>query len=92
MNGISYLYDCPRCLGTGIEKSRIDEGIFGVGNCSVCNGESFMSETQMQRFESGERRRLDRIRKGISLAEEAARLGISANELRDREHGRYANE
>lgn len=71
--------ECPRCQGLG--------GISGQ-YCRVCCGYARVTVEYAARLKEGERKRLERIRRGVSLTAEAERLGITPRELDDREQGR----
>lgn len=57
-------------------------------HCFTCHGAGEISEEHVRLIEEGERLRADRIARGLSLREEAARLGCPPRELSDREQGK----
>lgn len=82
---------CPHCNG--------DRRVFmfwdgsehrgsGFVNCSTCKGEGFITDEHMTRIVEGKKRRDDRVERGVSLKEEAERLGINPVELSAIERGR----
>ena len=83
---------CSTCGGEGTLSGLIKptSGACYLGSlpCPSCKGTGAVAAVQAQQMAEGERRRLDRIRRGVSLKEEALRLGISPAALSDFEHGR----
>lgn len=86
---------CPRCDGSGFYSAvvcgiRSDGGRFSEVRrlpCATCRSSGRISEQRAAAMNAGERMRQDRIRRGISQREEAARLGITPQELSRRELG-----
>jgi hypothetical protein len=77
------------CFWDGVDpKTGKRTGGYGSMPCFMCNGTGEVDEGFEARLALGENRRQDRIARGLSLRQEAARLGITAEELCDREHGR----
>jgi hypothetical protein len=82
---------CPFCngakviagIGCGKDGCRVMEVA-----CFDCKGTGQMTEEQLERVAEGRRRQRDRMSRDMTLREEAKRLGISARELSDIEHGR----
>lgn len=56
--------------------------------CGTCGGTGVITEEQAARIKEGRRLRNDRVARGVSQREEAARLGITPQELSKREAGR----
>jgi hypothetical protein len=83
---------CPTCIGKKGHRAiaRVDGGacVTEWRACSTCKGAGIVTPELAARIEKGERMRLDRIRRGASQADEAKRLGITTQELADREWGR----
>lgn len=82
---------CPACRG----KGRIEALACSTGacrdydmECSACKGTGETPEERVRILAEAERRRLDRIARGVSLREEARRLDVSATDLSNMEHGR----
>lgn len=86
---------CPRCHGTGSSTVlacgiRSDGGRFSETRqlpCTTCRSSGRISEERAAAMNAGERLCEDRIRRGVSQREEAARLGITREELSRRELG-----
>jgi len=80
---------CPVCNGrksqTGLVCIRRNDGPgtaeIRTDACRTCKGAGEISEAKAAALIEGERRRLDRIARGLSLNEESARLGITPIEL-----------
>ena len=60
--------------------------------CATCRGTGTITPELAQRLEEGEALAHSRKERGLSLREEAVRLGVSVRELSDREHGRLRAE
>ena len=81
---------CPVCEGR-----KAGEAILcGHGHCQIktvvcefCRGTGEVEEQRVMAYQEGRRRRNDRVARGVSLRQEAARLGISAMELGRIERG-----
>lgn len=86
------MMNCSTCGGAGKLSGLIKptKGACYLGSlpCPSCKGTGEIGEAQAQQMADGERRRRDRIHRGVSLKEEALRLGISPAALSDLEHGR----
>jgi len=57
-------------------------------DCGRCGATGEVTAAELARVEEGERRRRDRIARGVSLQQEAARLGLTPMALADIEHAR----
>ena len=88
---------CPDCHGAKVVTAFVDHadrkrsGVRQMA-CSECQGEGTVSTEHLERRAAGEVLREDRQRRGLSLREEAARLGVSPPELSRREHGQLERE
>ena len=86
------LMRCSTCGGegtlSGLIKPTRGACYLGTLPCPACEGTGAMGEVQARQMAEGQRRRRDRISRGVSLKEEALRLGISPAALSDLEHGR----
>ena len=85
------LIECPYCRGRGfVTGITCNQG--GCHDrsreCAVCLGYGEITVHYAERIADGERRRQDRIRRGLSLKKEAARLQMLPEILNDIEHGR----
>ena len=73
---------CEFCRGTGRTTAITCPGGRLVDQpCRKCKGEGELTAERRAELERGEQRRWDRINRGLSLREEARRLGISFPEL-----------
>lgn len=83
---------CPDCLGRGTVTALLcGRGINCRERelpCRICDGSGTITEEIQARIDAGKAMRADRIRRGLSQREEAARLGITPQELSKREAGR----
>ena len=80
---------CPSCKGTGKVSAFACPGfVLTELKCYDCLGAGEITEGHQEAKEHGERMRLERIARQVSLRDEAARLDISPRELSDIEHGR----
>jgi DnaJ-class molecular chaperone len=83
---------CPHCSGTGRSLVHVNRGdqphTWERQPCRTCAGHGLISREQADRIAEGERRREDRKARGLSLREEAARLGVKPWALSDIENGR----
>lgn len=88
---------CPHCDGAKVvncfwdgtdPKTGRRTGGYGPLTCFLCNGTGEVDQPYQARIVLGEIVRKDRIARGLSLRQEAARRGITAKELSDLEHGR----
>ena len=94
---------CPDCHGSGAGFAFIDVrdrsgkpfGRSGQISCLTCRGDKTVNKARWQRLQIlralGIALRDDRVNRGVTSREEAARLGISIWELRHRESPRYAD-
>lgn len=78
---------CPECEGKGFHVALACPGARIVHlPCRVCdNGE--ITQDDLDRIKAGRDKREDRIRRDMSLREEAKRIGISPVELSVIERG-----
>lgn len=83
---------CTKCDGTGRIFAHVHtrdpktHGFQYIG-CFHCDGTGKISKQQAELIEVGEELRKDRQRRGLTLRQEAERLGISIVELSERERG-----
>ena len=82
---------CPNCSGSKTIPALLHHsdgsGNWGCIQCSVCQGKGVITPEGLERLKQGNSMRLDRIGRGLSLREEAKRLGISPIVLSHREQG-----
>jgi hypothetical protein len=79
---------CPECKGAGETTGMGCPGFRPVKiPCFLCKGEKQISEERLQWIATGEAMRQDRRKRGVSLREEAKRLGIGPSDLTDMEFG-----
>lgn len=81
---------CPVCFGSGernVFAKRANSCTFEAIICSDCDGTGAVDAEYEARIAVGKRIRYDRLRRGLSLREEATRLGLSVVELSARERG-----
>ena len=86
---------CPSCGGakTGYRISCSDRGCrTGEITCDFCKGEGQVSSEASERWHKGRRGGDARVKRGLSLFEKAAILGIAAEVLNDIEHGRRSSD
>jgi len=86
---------CPSCDGnqtTLVHVNTKDPTTHGLRwmACSTCGGVGKVSEDHLRRMGIGRKLREDRRARGLSLMQEAERLGISVVELSNMERGRVA--
>lgn len=84
---------CGSCDGSGKSFAHINstdpaQHGFQWINCMTCGGAGTISEAHAERIAKGRQMRDDRVKRGLSLREEADRLGISVVELSAIEWGR----
>jgi hypothetical protein len=89
------LVECEWCLGGGTTVAFVDEfrdgkAIIGfrVVSCPACGGNGAVIRDHAERVAAGKERRAARLARGMTLLDEAWRLGISVVELSDIERGR----
>ncbi len=84
--------NCPFCGGEGkvmtfaCAANRRDSRI-GPADCSRCGGTGKVTAAQADAYAAGQRMREDRIGRGVSVREEAGRLGVTPSALSRRERG-----
>lgn len=83
---------CPACLGEKRVMVFIDyadgRGLHQMQDCSLCAGFGTVHPSLAAKVREVVTLRADRLARGMTLRQEASRLGISAKELSDRESGR----
>lgn len=82
---------CPDCNGKKrgiVHLNTVSGGRFEVRDCTFCEGTGFVRGHKAEKWREGEALRHDRKLRGLTLRQEAARLGISPSELSRREWGR----
>jgi len=80
---------CPDCAGEKVIRAVACPGFRPIVlTCEACKGTGSVDDAFLARRADGERLRMERIARGLSLREEAKRLGISPVLLSDRERGR----
>lgn len=82
---------CPRCHGSPESVAFVKFASGGcrlvkVG-CELCGSTGTVAPEVEARYREGRRRRDERMVRGVSLREEAKRLGITAAELSRLERG-----
>lgn len=87
---------CKNCKGKGTYRAFVRSEYGGCAwrdvGCYVCGGSGEITEEQVVVIAEGERRRLDRIARGVSMRDEARSLGMDVVALSDLEHGRIPKE
>lgn len=89
----SNLVTCPECSGAGIVNvvwQGLPESVADAAECSACRGIGEISPRHAMRLEVGRAMRNDRVARGLSLQQEAKRLGIETRKLADLEWGRVS--
>lgn len=84
---------CPDCGGNGRAFQIACGGgrcTTGVVECRMCSGAGTISEAHAARIEAGQALRADRVARRVNQREEAARLGITPQELAGVEAGRVS--
>lgn len=86
---------CPECHGQPVHGYSIACGSSGgivksIETCRTCGGGGYISLERANWIKDGEARRLDRIARGLSTREEAARLRIKPQHLNEIENGKRA--
>ncbi len=83
---------CPDCNGNRRTLAHVHRGdrphTWEMLDCATCGGEGLVSREHLERIREGESRREGRKSRGLSLREEAARLGITPVALAAIENGR----
>lgn len=87
---------CPHCDGKkqlfafwdGIKPDGSPFSGAGMRKCDTCDGLGVISLERNARIQEGKNRRAERLSRGLSLHEEATRLGMTAAELSAIEHGK----
>lgn len=80
------MVECPHCSGKGCYHPYCGDA--RALQCGFCYGEGKVAPIKAASWVSGQDLQEDRMRRGLSLRQEAARLGVSPRELSDREWGR----
>lgn len=81
-------HTCPSCNG-----AKGHGGISCPGfktfwmECDLCQGTGAITAKKLKRYEAGKEKQKDRRARGLTLREEAKRLGISPTELSKIERG-----
>jgi hypothetical protein len=86
---------CPSCRGAkaGYGIACSDRGCrAGEIACDFCKGEGQVSSEAGERWHKGRVLRDARVKRGLTLFEEAAILGIEPIVLNDIEHGRRSSD
>jgi len=83
---------CVYCEGKGTLQALVNRGDEGCAwesiTCIECHGSGSISDERRDELLAAEKMRKDRKARGLSLREEAARLGITPAELSRREFAR----
>jgi DnaJ-class molecular chaperone len=82
---------CPDCQGRkggAVHLNTTAGGRWEYQKCPLCAGFGTVHPSLAEKYREGEQLREDRKARGMTLRQEAARLGITAKELSDREGGR----
>lgn len=80
---------CPSCEGSRVLGALLNIGGRCVPHtmpCRTCRGTGEIDEARAAELNAAEERRRERMARGLSLREEAERLGMSAVELSKLEH------
>src|SRR5437016_3940522 len=85
---------CPACRGAGRTVVHVDGvrdgkrfGEWRQAPCSTCDGSGHVTEARATQIAEGDRLRADRLARGMTLRQEAERLGCAPVELSRREQG-----
>ncbi|WP_026370025.1 helix-turn-helix domain-containing protein [Kallotenue papyrolyticum] len=82
---------CPHCRGKKVNIVFVDysdgTGELAKRICPTCQGAGVVTEQQAAQIDAGRALQADRRARGLTLAQEAARLGISPAELSAAELG-----
>ena len=90
MPQVTELIICPHCKGRKTSPAfvTIKTGCsFQEVDCFTCKGAGFITRDHSDRIIKGEGIRLERIKRGLSLRQEALRLGIKPIKLARLERG-----
>ena len=80
---------CPTCEGKGEHGVYVCPGFrYTLVRCKRCDGSRTVTAAEAERVADGKQRADYRKARGLSLREEAARLGITPMALADIEHAR----
>ena len=82
---------CPECNGKNggmVHLNTTSGGRWEHRRCTFCVGMGEVSSLRAERYRLGQAMAADRKARKVSLREEAARLGMTPQELSRREHGR----
>ena len=86
--------ECYACNGVGEVTAHLNyggsNGEWKVINCPTCAGTGEITSEHAARIEAGRKARHARVLDGISLSEQARRLGITPAQLSAIEHGRQS--
>jgi hypothetical protein len=78
---------CEHCEGRGWVDGFVSSGRLETLLCLRCEGKGEVSVLVAGRMAEGRRRRDDRLARGLSVRQEAERLGITAVRLGEIERG-----
>ena len=79
---------CPECDGKKQRWCHLNPGGWRWVKCLFCDGLGTVNLATCTAWEDGRKMAADRKARGLTLREEASRLGIPPSELSDREWGR----
>jgi DnaJ-class molecular chaperone len=85
------MISCPTCSGDRLINVHLRTSTGGrweTRDCSTCSGVGSITTEHAERIAKGLAMREDRKSRGLSLGEEAVRLGLSRYELSRLENGR----
>jgi hypothetical protein len=85
---------CPDCQGKGQVHAHVNYGPAGCKwkriDCFRCKATGIVPDEQAAWIAEGRKRRDERVARGVSLRDEARRLGLSPAELSSIERGMRA--
>lgn len=79
---------CPNCDHGKVTSLQCPGAKVVTITCNYCNGSGEITDEQLYAIRVGSQARTDRVRRGLSQREEAARLGWDVVELSHFENGR----